>query len=212
MGYFNRKRASTVVITDKPLNDIKICSGVADLILHGQFNDDISYYRQLFNLFLFKHYNKDLTNFDKTVLREIDDYAVFTNDGKKPPNSTATLIYAEESSGELGVAIRNAIIFSIAMCMATESKTSNIKNVIAAASLARSASKTKTNDEYRAEMLSAHPRAAAIAEGFGYIESKRVAHDVVTIMGYLIDKANISINETVEQKAARILDEQGVSS
>lgn len=151
-------------------------------------------------------------SFDKNILREIDEYAVFTNDGKNPPNSTATLIYADESNGELGASIKNAMIFSIAMSMATESKTSNMKNVIAAASLARSASKTKTNDEYRADMLSMHPRAAAIAEGFGYVESKRVAHDIVAIMGYLIDKANISIDETVEQKAARIFDEQKVSS
>lgn len=212
MGYFDRKRANSVVIPDEPLNNIKVCSGVAELILHGQFNEDISYYRQLFNVFLVTHYKKDLLSFDKNVLREIDEHAVFTNDGKNLPNSTGTLIYAEESTGELGAAIKNAMIFSIAMCMATESKTRNMKNVIAAASLSRSASKTKSNDEYRAAMSSMHPRAAAIAETLGHLESKRVAHDVVTIMGYLIDKADISIDETVEQKAARISDEQRVSS
>lgn len=187
MGYFNRKRANSVVIPDEPLNNIKICSGVAAAILSGQFDDDISWYKTHFNAFLVAYYKKDLLSLDKEILRKIDEYAVNTNNEKHSPNSIATLVRAEELKGELGAIVQNAIIYAIAMSIASEAKTQEMKDTIAGTSMMRGASNTQTPEEYRAFMLSAHPRASAIAETLAHLESKWRNDKLLTNAAYKPD-------------------------
>ena len=208
----NRQRSNAVVIPDVPLNNIKICSGVAAAILSGQFDDDISWYRTHFNAFLVAYYKKDLLSLDKDILRKIDKCAVNTNNKNNSPNSIATLVHAEELKGELGAVVQNAIIYAIAMSIAGEAKTKAMKDTIAGTSMLRGAGDTKTHEQYRADMLSEHPRASAIAETLANLESKKVAHNVVAMMGYLIDKGDTGTNETEKQKVERIFDEQMIGA
>lgn len=45
-----------------------------------------------------------------------------------------------------------------------------------------------------------------------HLESKKVAHNIVTMMGYLIDKGDIGADETERQKVERIFDEQMIGA
>lgn len=223
MGYFNRRRANSVVIPDISLNSLKLCSGVAEMILSGQFDDDISWYMTHFNAFLTAHLMNDIKDkvtrdgydgFDATseVINKYSKYAVArgTKNNPEGANSFATLMHAEELNGETGAIVQNAIIYSLAMSIATEAKTPQMKEVIQGISMIRGASNTKTPEEYRADTLSQQPRASAIAETLAHLESKKVAHNVVAMMGYLIDKGDIGASETERQKVERIFDEQAI--
>lgn len=222
MGFFNRRGSSPVTLPDTPLNNLRICSGVAERILGDQFEDDISWYRTQFNAFLTAHFmddmkaakNGDKDSYDKLInkVRECDKYAVNTNNKDSIPNSIATLVHADELEGEIGAIIQNAIIYSLAICIATDAKTRFMKDSIAGTSLLRGASNTKTPEAYRADMLSEHPRASVIAETLANLESKKAAQSVVTMMGYLIDKGDSGKDETEHEKIERIFDEQKIGA
>lgn len=217
-----RRRASAVVIPDVPLNDIRVSSGVAELILSGQFENDISMYRFYFNQFLTVHLiddikgrmdsgEKDYIDTVKDIYIEYGNHAVVkgSKNDKNWPNSFATLLKADNIDGEAGVNTRNAMIYSIAMCCVSTTQTTWMKNIIQGASMAVGAGDTMTQGEYDEYMRSNHPRAAAIAESSGHIESEEVARKVVSMMGYFIDKAQTGgPNETERERGLRILDEQ----
>lgn len=221
-NFFSRQRSGSIIIPDTPLNNIKICSGVAERILGDQFEDDVTWYRTQFNAFLTAYFmddmkaakNGDKNAYDKLIskVRECDKYVVNTNNKDSAPNSIATLVHADELEGEIGAIIQNAIIYSLAMCIVTDAKTPFMEDSIAGTSSLRGASNTKTPEEYRADMLSEHPRTSAIAETLGNLESKKAAYSVVTMMGYLIDKGDNGTDENEQQKVARIFDEQKIGT
>ena len=227
MGYFNRRRADSVHIPDTPLNDVRVSSGVADSILSGQFENDISMYMTYFNVFLVRHLTDDIKartagRGDKAIMdamaHEMNSYvrhAVVrsSKSDENWPNSFATLLKADEIGGEAGVITRNAIIFSIAMCTVTTSQTTWMKDLIGGTSMMAGASNTKTPEEYEEYMRTHHPRATAIAEGAAHIESQKVAQKIVPMMGYFIDKGQAGgIKETEHQRGMRIFEEQKIGA
>ena len=222
----NRRRADSVHIPDTPLNDVRVSSGVADSILSGQFENDISMYRFYFNTFLIKHLggsikarvagneNQSAMDVMQDEIFKYEKHAVVKGgkSDKDWPNSFAKLLKADGLSGETGIITRNAIIFSIAMCTVTTTQTTWMKDLIGGTSRFVGASNTKTPEEYEEYMHTNHPRATAIAESASHIESQKVAQKIVAMMGYFIDKAQAGgPDETERERGLRIFDEKLVS-
>lgn len=197
-----------------------MCSGVADSILSGQFEEDLSWYETQFNAFLIAHLKESVLNrvgageqASKLLTDALHMYGQFavvrgSSTNKDWPNSFATLMKAEELDGEVGIEVKNAIIYAVAMITVSDTKTQTMKDLIAGNSFMAGAKNTKTPEEYRDWMLEKHPRAAAVAETIANLESKKAAHNVVAMMGHFIDKGGAGgANETKHQRGLRILEE-----
>lgn len=193
----NSQRSESVAVPDEPLNNLHIYSKVAEYILGSLLDDDPAWYRTHFSAFLLTHLKdtdgdtkdpetkiEQLTN----TIKEYENYAINTEATGGTPSAIFTLIRAEELDGRVGAAVQNAIIYALAACIASDAKSSAVKDAIATASSLPEANRDKKSpDMHRTDMIAHHPRAAAIAEKLGHLESQKVARDVVIMMDYLIE-------------------------
>ena len=207
--YQNRKRADSIRIPDTPLSNIKTCSGVSEWILRSQLADDPTHYRFYFNHFVFAHYGKDISSLGKGSLAVIDKLRESIVDG----DTYTVLAEVDELNDEIGAVVQNAIIFSLAIGIVTSAKTPFMKQAISNAGSLQGAGDTMTSEQYRIDMLAEHPRASAIAEASAHLESKKVAFQIVGMMGYLVDKGSAGgASETKQQRIDRMFEEQKYKS
>lgn len=121
------------------------------------------------------------------LLREADKYDAITPEGWKSPSSFATLEQAHNLQGELGILVRNAITFAVAI---TSGPSISGGDMVGLAYRWEKTKPTKPFDEYGAAMREDNPRSAVIAESIAAKHSKRLARDVVACMGYLVSASS----------------------
>lgn len=178
MKLFGNKKPS---IPDVPLKNMEILNPVTEAAMNNLFVDGSEQYPLFYRAFLATASN------DIELLREADKYDAITPKGWDMPSSFATLEQAHNLQGELGVLVRNAITFAVAI---TSGPDISGGDLVGLAYRWERTKPKKSFDEYRTEMYERHPKAAAIAEAVASKHSKRLARDVVACMGYLIDASD----------------------
>jgi len=184
MKWFQNKKPS---VPDVPLRDIEILNPVTENALNTLFVEGMEQYALYYRAFL------AMASDDLELLREADKHDVITPKGWEFPSSMETLGQAHNLQGELGILVRNAITFAVAI---TSGPDISGGDLVGLAYRWEQTKPKKSFDEYASELRENNPRSAAIAEAIAAKHSKRLARDVVSCMGYLVGASNEMAKET----------------
>lgn len=181
MKWFKNKTPS---LPDTPLKDIEILNPITEKAMNNLFVEGAEVYMMYYRAFLATESN------DIDLLRKADKFDAITPEGWDIPQSFATLEQAHNLKGELGILVRNAITFAIAITSGPDISTT--------LALLTGYKPTKPWGDYSAEFKAENPRSAAIAEEIALKHSKRLARDVVACMGFLVSVSNESATRVTE--------------
>lgn len=191
-----------------PLKNVKIGSGVTNIILDSIFDYDLSSYEAFFRGFVFGYYGEALFDRDKEVIDKIYGYAI-CRDKNNEPSSLDTIVKAQLLDGEIGAVVQNAIIYAIAMYISWEHQHPDVvDDVKYTTKLPNARQPDKTPEQLCDEMMTNNPRASVIAWALCAPLSKELASIVVGKMYYLLYTCEHDEEESEYDLSIRILDEQ----